>query len=312
MWLNVALHGMSQLYILIRQLEFSILKLQENLDQVVGALECVLLGKLPVSLFSPHTLRDILGNVSWKLPEGYECVFGSRYANLYKYYEIIQVAVLGNTHAIRIMLNVPLKTVNRELVLYKLFALPSPVSNNTSVQYRPNYGYFAFDEIQHRYALLTHAEVDHCIARNVAICPADTAIYSTRVVTCEPSLYFQTLDAHRLCQRKILQQPSTPTWTRHGTVRIYHVPEPLKVTFRCLVNQTWKSQTKLSGSGLVLQVSRCFILTEAFVVPPELTGGSAVDLEAPVFYVPDKVGIVAEHEMRNLADAVPPAVAQID
>jgi hypothetical protein len=61
MWLNVTLHGMSELYILIRQLEFSILKLHENLDELLGALECVLLGKLPVSLVSPHTLHDILG-----------------------------------------------------------------------------------------------------------------------------------------------------------------------------------------------------------------------------------------------------------
>jgi hypothetical protein len=211
------------------------------------------------------------------------------------------------------VLNVPLKTVNREFALYKLFDLPSLISNTTSVQYKPNFGYFAFSEIQDRYALLTQAEVDHCIGGNVAICPADTAIYSTRVVTCESSLYFKTLDAHRLCQRQILKQPSTPTWTRHGTVWIYHVPKPLEVTFRCLVNQTWTSKTKqLTGNGLVLQASRCFILTEAFVVPPELTGGSEVNLEAPVFYVPEKVGIVAEHELRTLAEAVPPAVAQID
>jgi hypothetical protein len=254
MWLNVTLHGMSELYILIRQLEFSTLKLQENLDELLGALECVLLGKLPVSLVSPHTLHGMLGNVSRKLPEGYEWVFASKYANLYKYYGIIQAAVLGNTHAIKIVLNVPLKTVNREFVLYKLFTLPSPVSNTTSVQYRPNFRYFACNEIQHRYALLTQAEVDHCTGGNVAICPANTAIYSTRVVTCQSSLYFQTLDAHRLCQRQILHQPSTPTWTRHGTVWIYHVLEPLQVTFRCLVNQTWTSKTKhLAGSGLVLQ-----------------------------------------------------------
>jgi hypothetical protein len=313
MWLNVTLHGMSELYILIRQLEFSILKLHENLNELLGALDCVLLGKLPVSLVSPHTLHNLLGYVSRKWPEGYEWVFGSRYADFYKYYEIIQVAVLGNTNAIKIVLNVPLKTVNREFALYKLFALPSLISNTTSVHYKPSFRYFAFSEIQHRYALLIQAEVDHCIGGNVAICPADTAINFTRVVTCESSLYFQTLDTHRLCQRQILQQPSTPTWTRHGTVWIYHISEPLEVTFRCLVNQTWTSKTKkLAGNGLVLQTSRCFILTEAFVVPPALTGGSEFNLEAPVFYVPDKVGIVAEHELLTLADAVPPAVAQID
>jgi hypothetical protein len=67
-----------------------------------------------------------------------------------------------------------------------------PVLNNTFVQYKPNYLYFGFNEIQHSYTLFTEAEVNRCIGGSVAMCPADKAIYTTKVVTCESSLFFHT------------------------------------------------------------------------------------------------------------------------
>jgi hypothetical protein len=267
-WFNPTLYGLSELYVVIRQIEFAILRLQKNLDELVDATECVLLAELPISLVSPQTLHNMLVNISRYLPESCEGVTGSRFANLYGYYDTIKVAILRNTHTIRLILNVPLKTANRNLILYKLVPLPTPVLNKTSVPYKPKFMYFAFNEIQHRYALLTEAEVDRCIGGRVAMCPADTAVYSTKVITCESSLYFQTMGAHRLCQRHILSHSSTPTWTRHDTLWFYHVPEPLQVTFRCLENQHgYRSR----GTGLVLQASRCFILPDAFVVHSELT-----------------------------------------
>jgi hypothetical protein len=61
MWLNVTLHGMSELYTLIRQLEFSILKLQENLDELLGALECVLFKRgLVVNAMELHIYKAIV------------------------------------------------------------------------------------------------------------------------------------------------------------------------------------------------------------------------------------------------------------
>jgi hypothetical protein len=268
MWLTVTVHGMSELHVVIRQLEFAILRVQQNLDKQVDAIECVLLGKLPVGLISPHRLHNMLVNISRHLPENYEWVAGSRFSKLYKYY-IIKVAILGNTHSIRLILNVALKTANQNFILFKLFVLPMPVSNNTFVQDKPKVSYFAFNEIQHSYALSTQAEVDRCDGGSVAMCPADTAVYTTKVITCDSSLYFQTMDAYKLCQRQILAHPSAPTWTRHETILVYRIAEPLRVTFLCLENQTWTSQSRdLSGSSPVLHATRLFILADAFVVPP--------------------------------------------
>jgi hypothetical protein len=120
----------------------------------------VLLSKLPINLVSPNTLHNILVNTARYLPENYEWFAGSKFENLYLYYDMVKIAIVGDTHNIRLILNVPLKTANRNFVLYKLIAFPMPVLNNTFVQYKPNHLYFGFKKIQHSYALFTEAEIN--------------------------------------------------------------------------------------------------------------------------------------------------------
>jgi len=71
-WLNVTLRNYSELYTVIRQLEFALLQMIYQTDELIGVIQCVLQGKLPISLTSPTTLQGILRNVSLQLPKGYE------------------------------------------------------------------------------------------------------------------------------------------------------------------------------------------------------------------------------------------------
>jgi hypothetical protein len=63
-WLNVTFRNYSELYTVIRQLEFALLQVIYQTDELIGAIQCVLQGKLPISLISPTTLQGILRNVS--------------------------------------------------------------------------------------------------------------------------------------------------------------------------------------------------------------------------------------------------------
>ena len=42
MWLNVTLHSQSDLYMIIRQLEFALLRLIQQIDQLFGAMQYIL------------------------------------------------------------------------------------------------------------------------------------------------------------------------------------------------------------------------------------------------------------------------------
>lgn len=72
LWLNVTIHNHSEFYILIRQLEFALLKLIQQIDELLSAIQCMIQGKLPMNLINSTTLHNILRNVSLHLPQGYD------------------------------------------------------------------------------------------------------------------------------------------------------------------------------------------------------------------------------------------------
>jgi hypothetical protein len=78
-----------------------------------------------VSLLKPAMLHNIVRNVSFHLPEGYELLVGTRTENVYLYYELVNAALIGDANSVKLILNLPLKTANRYFTLYKVIALPT-------------------------------------------------------------------------------------------------------------------------------------------------------------------------------------------
>ena len=69
-------------------------------------------GKLPTDLINPTTLQNILGNVDMRLPEGYELIASTRSDNICLYYELVSVTLIENSHGIKVIVNVVLKTTD--------------------------------------------------------------------------------------------------------------------------------------------------------------------------------------------------------
>ena len=57
MWLNLTIHGQNTLFMTIRKLEFSILRLTQQLDELINAVQYATTGKLPMTL---QTLEQAL------------------------------------------------------------------------------------------------------------------------------------------------------------------------------------------------------------------------------------------------------------
>lgn len=60
MWLNVSIHNQSELYMAIRQLEFTLLQLIQQVNELFVAIQRTLQGKLPIALVDTTTLQNIL------------------------------------------------------------------------------------------------------------------------------------------------------------------------------------------------------------------------------------------------------------
>ena len=73
------------MYTVIRQLEFALLQMIHQSDELLGSIQSVLQGKLPISLINLATLQGILRNMSLQLPEGYELIVGTKTDKTYLY-----------------------------------------------------------------------------------------------------------------------------------------------------------------------------------------------------------------------------------
>jgi hypothetical protein len=82
--------------------------------------------------------------VSLHLPENYE--FFARAENIHLYYELVNVAVVGVSHCVKLILNTLVKTVSRYFVLHSIIALPARISDKFA-QYLLDSPYFGLDNI---------------------------------------------------------------------------------------------------------------------------------------------------------------------
>ena len=181
---NVTLFGQSTLFMHIRQLEFGLLQLTQQMDKLFNSLQCAIQGKLSVELVNPFVFQDILRNVSVHLPEGCELVAGTNINNIHLYYEIIKVSVLANTHGIYLVLNIPLQTANCHFTLFRTITLPVRVTFDKFIQYSVDFMYFRLQHSQQSYILLSEASFNRCNKGSIVICPTDISIYDVHTLTC--------------------------------------------------------------------------------------------------------------------------------
>jgi hypothetical protein len=297
---------------MIRQLEFSILQLTQRLDELTNAIQYLVMGSLPANLINPITLHNILKNVSFHLTENYELIAGTRVENIHFYSKFVKIAAIANTHFIKIILNVPMKTAGRHFVLHKIITLPTRTANDTFVQYLPEFPYFGIDNIQHNYILFTQEELSYCNINSISICPAHIPIFNNRLISYESSLFFQTADSRNLCQRKILLKHTTPLLHRYGSSWIFHLPGNKLAILRCHTNNGSTTYTRtLQGNGITFDASACLLTTDQFQTPREILGTAQFALDATEIYVPDQVPIATNHEIQELQEAIPSEVQRL-
>jgi hypothetical protein len=137
-------------------------------------------------------LRDMLQNVSLVLPGGYDLIFNLRPNNEFMHYEMIQAAMLADLHIFKLLMIVPLKTMNDQFTLYRVAVLPVRLFNHSFVQFEIEKDNFWIDVLQRHYLTLTEVHLVKCRGKDFYICPADHAIYSTETNSCALRLFQST------------------------------------------------------------------------------------------------------------------------
>jgi len=126
------------------------------------------------------------------------------------YYDLIKVTVVGNTHGMKIILGIPLKSANQHFTLYKLILMPKQVSKDKFIKYLPEFSYFGLLVSRQDYILLTAADLTQCTTGRITVCQINMALSDVQNLTCEAKLFFPTTGNYSPCRRQLLHHYSTP------------------------------------------------------------------------------------------------------
>jgi hypothetical protein len=144
------------------------------------------------------------------LPEGYELIATTRSDNIYLYYELVSVVLIGNSQGIKITVIEPLIASNEYFTLYKVIVLPPCVSGYNFVRYSVDYSYIELSTIYGVYVVITEAYLRRCIIKRITLCPADIVIHNTHFISSEFILLFQANISNTKCKRYLLYNYRIP------------------------------------------------------------------------------------------------------
>jgi len=293
-------------------MEFTLLQLTQQLDEIFDAIQLAISESLPIKLISPSSLQSILRNVKLLLPVGYKQIAGTRTEDIHQYYKLCKVSIVAKFHCIKLIIHISLKSVDHSFMLYKIIILPERISPDKFVQYAIDYLYLAIQVSQHGYVRFTEKDYSKCVASSITVCPLDSAIFNTQGLTCAASLFFQSTNYQKRYKRSLLFNYQQSTLIQHRNVWIYHFPSR-HLTLRCPGNEASPPRTQvLVKAGLLLNASACHVSTEELYMYPTLRGSMQAELDTPHNFLPDKVPIISQHESHRLQELKMPTLQALD
>ena len=254
-----------------------------------------------MNLGRPTVLHELLKNITVILPEGYELIVGLRPNNVYLYYEVIQATMLADVHSFKLVLHVPLKSVDRQYELYKMVVLPTRILDNAYAQFEIGKDYFGINLLQRSYLTLSEMDVLKCRGEDIKICPANQAVYSTEVNSCALSLFLQSTQTRELCKRTVVTRPASPKLERYGSMVLYYLVEPQRLHLQCQYNRSWQTYTMtLQGGGVLKNAGSCHLTLQGLQLYPTLSGETEFEAQVPELYIPTIPEVTSAQEMEVL------------
>jgi len=176
--------GQSTIYTAVRQMEFTLLQLTQQLDEIFDTIQLAISGSLSMKLISLSSLQSILRNITLHLPEGYELIAGTRTEDIHQYYKLSKVSIVASSHSIKHIFHISLKSVVHSFTLYKTIILPERVFSDKFVQYAIDYSYLAIKLNQHGYIPFTEKDYSKCFTGSITVCPLDSTVFNTKTYLC--------------------------------------------------------------------------------------------------------------------------------
>jgi hypothetical protein len=165
--------------------------------------------------------------------------------------------VLATSDAIRLVVQIPLRTERRTYMVYTPVPLPTLEPNlGRFIQVQAGERRLAVSSDRRNYMILPADYVQNCREGMVTICLGTVPIAERGYETCLSGLFFGTSQGYNLCTWEILLEGFKSVFRRlpFGNSWLYAVATPTRVQCRCVGAQECPTNlTVIEGAGVIPQ-----------------------------------------------------------
>ena len=207
-----------QLSTVAGDLQELLLESLRHIDNLRAQIDMLAAGKLTPSVIGPIHLRQVLREISRKLPNDLLIPINTR-RHLWEFYTQIGCTAAFERNRVLIVLDIPLTSVQNKYDVVKSYNMPLPNTamfkiNTESIfrpkqmvaQYEIENEIFVIDKTRTKYILLTEEEARDCLGKRGGFCEIRSAIYTVgpNPRTCVIALYLgDDKKIPRACKTKI-------------------------------------------------------------------------------------------------------------
>jgi hypothetical protein len=295
-----------------REMEMLLMKVYTDITNLALSLDIAALHKLTASLLPSHKFFEILRDIHVQLDQGYSLITNLKPENMHLFYASAEIAALATSDAIRLIVQIPLRTERRTYVVYSPIPLPTWEPNlGKFIQVQAGDKKIAIASDRRSYMILPRGYFQNCKEGIVVICLGTVPITARTQETCLSGLFFGT-EGHELCSREIVREGFAPIFRKLpvGNSWLYSVEGLMKVECKCVGPQECPSNvTVIQGTGIIRQTEGCDLYTGQLTLPASRQFESRTEWSGPELVVPQgpdllpisEVTYVREHQ-KILAD----------
>jgi len=255
---------------ILRTLEVSALKALLDIRNLNIAIESLSANKLGVSLLSPLELSRILTNVSMSLPPGLALIASPEPAELFRYYDLLDIHGFATDGTITVIIEVPLRSRGTVFDLYRVHILPvKDEATGVHSLIETEVDYLIVSSDAEFYAELKEYQLTLCRRRRMWVCPASFPLRSRHTASCLSSLMLRGTEED--CRRVVLSNvfPTVWLWDHHSTSWVYSTSGRDHLVSHCTTgDRSVVTETAIEGVGRIEAARGCSLTTKAYKILP--------------------------------------------
>ena len=293
----------------IREIELFMMEMKFSLIQLQESLDLTSVGKLSSTLINPYNLSGLLQQVSLHLPKGTSMLTGLSIEDMYIYYAVATVHATATSRSIRLFIDLPLRAADRSFTLYQTHSLPFFHKGiNQFIMIDEPFMYLAVADDRQFFTILTTEMLAKCTTDFYTICPSNMVLRKSSKENCLIALFTgKTEVAMRKCKRTLLKE-FEPIWIRSPDAKywVYSLEKSTHITLKCRplggspLDEDETTDIWLSGNGVLLNTSTCYIYAENFKLLPHSLGRTVAGLNKTHIVLPSIETLLKPHEQELL------------